>query len=151
VRLRSLRNSNIVLSGIPISQTSDVDSVTNILHDELHINAVVTKCVRLGKPGLPGARPQMLLATLADEKHVTEALHSARMLRLSTSTVIRENVYLNADLTPQQRTTLYNSRMELKRRRAAGEFNLVIRDGCVVSKPNQRLGQPTASIVTSST
>ncbi len=79
-----------------------------------------------------------MLATLADEKQATEALRSAKLLRRSTAAHIRDNVYVNADLTQQQRTALFNAHTEIRRRRAAGEMDLVIRDGHVVKKSASR-------------
>jgi hypothetical protein len=48
-------------------------------------------------------------------------------------------VYVNADLTPEQRKLDYNLRTELKHRRSVGERNLIIRNGKLVTK------QPTAA------
>jgi hypothetical protein len=46
----------------------------------------------------------------------------------------RDNVFINRDLTPEQRAFDYELRKDLKRRRAAGEQNLVIRNGKVCEK-----------------
>ncbi len=129
--LRSSRKANIVISGLSATAAGDVAVVSDLLLTELGIAAAVTKCVRLGTPG---TRPQLLLATLADDKLTMEVLRSAKLLRRSTSALVRASVYVNADLTHQQRTAMFNALMELKRRRAAGETDLVIRDGSVVKK-----------------
>ena len=55
-------------------------------------------------------------------------------MRSSADAHVRDNVYINADLKPEQRKLDYNLRCELKRRRAAGELNLVIRNGAVQIK-----------------
>jgi hypothetical protein len=119
-------------------------AVSELIHSELGVNVVVTKCLRLGKPG---SRPQLLLASLADDKQATEVLRLAKMLRHSLSEHIRTSVFINADLTHQQRTSLFNARMEIKRRRAAGETDLLVRDGRVIKKSATRATQSVVGVV----
>ena len=135
IDLRSTKKSNIVISGLKTS-TNDCTAITELIHNELHISVTVAKCCRLGKPG---TRPQLVLATLSDDAQAADVLRSAKLLRDSTDVYVHDNVYINADLTHQQRTALFKARMELKRRRAAGETDLIIRDGCVVKKSAHRV------------
>jgi len=145
IDLRSAKKANIVVSGLGISAAGDVAVVTDLLHTELNITAVVSKCVRLGKPG--GSRPHLLLATFANEKQATDVLRSAKHLRQSTSAQVRDSVFVNADLTHEQRTAMFSARTELRRRRAAGETDLVVRDGRVVKKSAPRASQATTTAV----
>ena len=80
----------------------------------------------------------ILIATLASEMDAWAAVRSATLLRKSTSPEVRNNVFLNADLTKEQRSTEFKLRAELKWRRLLGELNLVIRDGRVKAKPSAR-------------
>ena len=55
----------------------------------------------------------------------------------SVNAQVRDHVYLNADLTTDQRKANYDLRTELKRCRAAGEVDLVIRNGKMFTKPRR--------------
>ncbi len=142
---RSSRKANIVLSGVKKSLISDADIVKRLLFDELRIDATVTQCTRLGRDD--SNRPQLLLATLASEHDASAAIRSATTLRKSTSPDVRNSVFLNADLTSEQRSADYKLRAELKLRRAAGEIGLVIRDSRIVTKPAPRSAPHAAAAV----
>jgi hypothetical protein len=144
LNLRAAKRGNIIISGLRSSPAgTDTATVTDLLRTELNINASVTHCSRLGKPADDATRPRRLLVTVSSDVDSTAAIRSAKKLRSSTDAYVRDNVYINADLTPEQRTQDYNLRCELKRRRAAGETNLVIRDGAVTIKKT-RAAAPTA-------
>ena len=133
--LRASKKANIVLSGVrPSPPLSDNAVVNNLLHTELGINATVVRCSRLGKPSANPNRPQLLLATLSSDADSRAAIRSATKLRSSTDAHVRDHVYLNADLTMEQRKLDYELRTELKLRRAAGEQDLVIRVGKLHTK-----------------
>lgn len=133
--MRASKKANIVLSGLqPSSRLTDVAIVTSLLRDELSINATVVSCTRLGKPSADVNRPCRILATLSSVTDSLAAVRNAKKLRTSTEAHVREHVFVNADLTPEQRKQDYNLRTELKRRRAAGELNLVIRNGKLHTK-----------------
>ena len=133
---RSSRKINIVLSGLKLSLAGDAEIVKNLLHNDLHIDTTVTRCVRVGQA--QPDRPKLLIATLASEMDARAAIRSATLLRKSISPKVRNNVFLNADLTKEQCSTEFKLRAELKRRRLLGELNLVIRDGRVITKPSAR-------------
>ena len=144
IDLQASKKTNIVLSGIAPSLLTDADIVTNLLRDELGITANVTKCSRLGKPRADGdcdTRPRLLLVTLSSADTANDVIRVATRLRRSTNNHTRDNVFINRDLTPEQRAFDYELRQELKRRRAMGEANLVIRNGKVCEK----LTRPTAA------
>ena len=133
--LRIFKKANIVLSGIlPSSFLTDCVIVTNLLRDELNSNATVTRCTRLGKSSANPCRPCRLLATLLSGADALTAVRSAKKLS-STDAHVRGHVYINADMTPEQRKQDYNLRTELKRRLKAGEPDLVIRNGKLITKP----------------
>ena len=48
--LGSIKEGNIVMSGVNMISDSDITTVTNILQKKLSITANVTKCTHLGKP-----------------------------------------------------------------------------------------------------
>lgn len=138
--LRATRKCNLVISGLRPSPTrDDTVAAADLLRKELSITANVTHCVRLGKPTNDN-HPRRLLVTLSSDADSSSAIRSAKKLRSSTDAYVRDNVYINADLTPEQRKLDYNLRCELKRRQAAGELNLVIRNGAVQTKKPRDAG-----------
>ena len=141
--LRESKKANIVISGIKPFLLSDADLVTNLLRNELSINANVIKCSRLGKATPAKPSPRLLLATLSSEQDARAALSAAKQLRSSTDQHICSNVYVSTDLTHEQCVHDYNLRSKLRRSRAAGEQNLVIRSGPLLQ--NQQGAQPAAN------
>ena len=82
LKLRTSKETNIIISGILLSTIlSDAQSVTNLLLGELNVTAMVTHCLRLGKPNT--ARPQLLLATLA---HASDAMKVIRLAKTTPET-----------------------------------------------------------------
>jgi hypothetical protein len=147
IDLRSSKKSNIVLSGVKPSLLTDAEVVTKLLADELHITTSVIHCTRLGKPNPHASKPRLLLATLVNEKDAHTVLRSAKDLRGSSDPYVSAHVYLNADLTREQRLQEYNLRTELKQRRLAGESDLIIRNGKVIAKPLARVAARTGASV----
>ena len=133
--MRASRRSNIVLTGIlPSPPFTDFGIVTNLLCDELVINTTVTHCVRLGKPSADVNRPGVLQVTLSSESNARTAIRDARKLRNSADYHVRDHIFLNAGLTPEQCKADYELRAKLIRRRAAGEADLIIRNGKLQTK-----------------
>ena len=114
---------------------SVADLVTNLLRDELNINATIIKCSRLGKAMPAKPSPRLLLATLSPEQDDRAALSAAKQLRSSTDQHICNNEYVSVDLTREQCVHDYNLHSELRRRRTAKEQNLAIRSGHVIARP----------------
>ena len=133
LKLRTSKERNIIIFGIsPSTSVSDVHFVTNLLADELNVTTMVTHCLRLGKPNV--GRPQLLLATFAHAIDATKVIRLAKSLRNSRNDEVKNNVYINPDLTREQRSIQYNLRTELKHRKAAGEVNLIIKNNCIITK-----------------
>ena len=133
--LRVSKKANRVLSGV-LSSSSFTDSVivTNLLRDELNVNANVTRCTRLGKPSANPSRPCRLLATLSSGANALTAVRSAKKLRSSTDAYVCGHVYFNADKAPEQRKQDYDLRTKFERRRTSGEPDLIIRNGKLITK-----------------
>ena len=143
INLRTSKQSNLIISGVRPSLQSDDDLVTNLLHDELSLDVIVTKCSRIGK-ATANQSPRLLQVTLASINDVRAALRDAKKLRQSNNTYVKDHVYLNADLTREQRALDFKLRTELRRRRSAGEQNLAIRNGRVIMRPAEQRSQPVA-------
>ncbi len=109
--------------------------MTRILHNELHCQCNVTSTSRLGAGGTRGPAP--ILVSLASESEVRDVLKAAKRLRDSADPAVKASVFINPDLTKLERREQYELRNELKRRKAAGEANLIIRGGAVVVRSRQ--------------
>ena len=132
LKLRNSKETNIISSGILLSTIlSDAQIVINLLLDELNVITIVTHCLRLGKHNT--ARPQLLLANLAHASDAMKVIRLAKSLRNSRNDDVKNNVYINPDLTHEQRTIQYNLRTELKHRKAAGETDLIIKNKRIVT------------------
>ena len=129
----------------PSTSVSDAKLEANLLVDELHVITMVKHCLRLGKPNV--GRPQLLLATLAHAFDATKVICLAKSLRNSRNDEVKNNVYINPDLTREQRSIQYNLRTELKHRKVAGEANLIIKNNRIITKTlfttNAALAQTT--------
>ena len=86
-------------------------------------------CKRLGKSG--GAKPQLLLVTLPSDDNTTTIVRSARSLRSSNDVYVATNVFVNRDLTADQRKEQFDLRSEFHRRLASGESDLTIRNSSI--------------------
>lgn len=112
------RSTNVVISGVaPESTRADKDIVVDLIARELHMQSTVRGCKRLGKP-TPG-RIQLLCATLSSAVEVDQVLGSAKLLRSSTQTYIRDKVFISRDLTRAEAQAAYENRCRLRARRAA--------------------------------
>ncbi|XP_070196725.1 uncharacterized protein [Littorina saxatilis] len=91
----------------------------------------VVEPVRLGKVG--GSAPRMLRVTIRNEEKKKEIMRKAPTLNRGTNDR-NKKVYINHDQTPMQRQKYKDLRVELDQRAAAGEKNLVIRQGKIVER-----------------
>jgi hypothetical protein len=95
--------------------------------------------VRLGKVSL-GNRPRMLRVTIKKEEKRKEILRKAPELNRTVADE-KKRIYINPDYTQKQREQYKALREEKKRRIDAGEENLAIRNGKIVTvKPRQQAG-----------
>ena len=129
---RERRGKNLIIHNIPenksedpkVRQQEDNNLIQSIIKEERLIKDVkVTKTVRLGGRNQNQAvRPRLLLVQV--DGHLESVLSKARNLRNS---VKWRKAYIDPHRTPQQRQHHKELRSELKRRREAGERNIVIK------------------------
>ena len=91
INLRASNQSNLIISGIRPSLQSDDDLVTNLLHDKLSLDIIVTICSRIGKV-TANKSPCLLQVTLASINDVCAALRDAKKLRQSNNTYVKDHV-----------------------------------------------------------
>ena len=137
LRERKDRSTNIVIFGIKTGGDDD-DAVDNILSNELHLTVSATSVTRMGASSTARPSPPILVkfATAADAITV---IRSAKNLRSSTNADIQSSVFISPDYTKLEREEQYKLRTELKRQKAAGGGDLIIRKGAIIPRPTPRV------------
>ena len=139
---RERRKNNIIVHNIAEStgdtaglrEAQDKITIQDLIKNGLKVDDNVEKLARLGKRNTD--RPRLLLVTLSCER--SKILTTAWRLKNNSKW---ENTYIDPDRTLQEREEHKALRRELKRRREAGEDNLVIRDGAIVKLPWHKRGR----------
>ena len=144
---RKRQKCNIVVYGLPESSTTesgskDARGIQDLIKDMKVNNAQVTKVSRLGK--IQPNKPRPLLVTVDNERNKWLLLKSAPMLRKIPKW---QSVYVSPDLTMKEREINRALHQELKRRKEAGEKDLIIKRGKIINRqagdgPNQPAVQP---------
>ena len=121
--IKKQRGNNIVITGMPPAQSADLEikSVIDLLTVEfgwdtdLCPGVSVARCRRLGKP--QEGKFQPLLATLDTREQAEYYVKNASLLRHSTQPEIRNNVFINPDLTPSEAKAAFELRQRRRQRR----------------------------------
>ena len=122
LNLRNQRANNILISGMPPSQSEDLEkkAVIDMLRFEYDWDAElwpgisIIKCRRLGKPH--DGKCQPLLVTLDSREQAEFYIKHAKQLRNSSRPEIRQCVFINADLTPSESRAAYELRLRRRER-----------------------------------
>jgi len=121
--MKKRRANNIVITGMPPAQSPDHETkaVVDLLASEfdwdceLWPGVSVARCRRLGKQ--QEGKPQPLLVTLDTEIQAEFYIKNARQLRNSSQPAVRNNIFINPDLTPAEGKAAYELRQKRKQRR----------------------------------
>ena len=118
---------NVVLYNLvePVTSCTDTEVFTQLCQKGLGLNIKPIRTLRLGRPVENKIRP--LLVILANAEDKLTILKSASRLRSHSEF---KNVFISPDRTRQEREAF----RKLKRRRAAGEPNLIIRNDKIITK-----------------
>ena len=81
---------------------------------------------------------------MSSDDDVTAVMRFASSLRSSSNALIAQHVFINRDLTVNQRKEQFDLRVERRRRVAAGELNLVIRHGIIQKRSMSAISGGTA-------
>lgn len=145
---RETRKANLVFYNIPESTTQHATANTTALStssstndDNMKIKQIfmklgltadirISKTLRLGRNNA-SINPKPILVTLSDSKDKFNILRVAKNLRMLPTDDNCKNVYISPDLTKQQQQENKLLRIELLRRRDAGE-DVIIRKNKVV-------------------
>ena len=132
------RKGNIVVHNLPEHEgdtladrsSKDITEFTIMVKEVMRLNVSTSRSFRVGKKNQ--AKPRLLIVTLDNPSMKHDILRGAPQLR---HTERYSNIYLTPDLTQKEREEGRKLREELSRRRKAGETNLIIRGGKIVSQP----------------
>jgi len=114
------RKANVVVTGLPEARDADSDCelFVNFCSEHLSIKPHVSGCARLGKK--INDQPRRLLIKLTAEQSAEQLLKDARKLRNSPD-ALASSVFLNPDLSPQQRQLAFEARCQKRQRKVIYE------------------------------
>ena len=136
---RERRKCNLIVHNVPEPEErekseimkKDCATIQEIVTNAIKItDTKVIKTTRLGRKTESATRPRLLLVVLEDESMKRRILGQAKTLRRNDKW---GNIFISPDQTPQEREKSKKLREELKRRRAAGETNIIIKRGIIVT------------------
>ena len=109
-----------------------INNIIRIITNELNLQVRPTSVSKLGKGY--GGRPAPLLLKFSTSDDAASVIKSDKNLRTSTDNDIKSSVFISPDYTKLERHEQFILRSELHRRRAAGENNLIIRNGSIFTR-----------------
>lgn len=137
------RKTNVIIHGLqePSVSLSDdpreVDSalIQELMHKVSCDDVSVTHMTRLGSPPDPDAKPRPVKLELPSVESRNRVLRNAKNLKSSGDSPWGR-VFVHQDLTPREREARRTLVQELKARKEAGETNLIIANGKIVTRRN---------------
>jgi len=137
------RTSNIVVSGLAANNSADDDAraVAELLRDEYGWDpnewpgVNIIKVRRLGKTQENKLQP--LLVTLDSQRQAQYYINNAKWLRASSNEDVRDNVFINADMTPSEAKAAYELRVQ--RRQRAQRYESSQNSGQPAPKPGRTI------------
>ena len=137
------REKNIVIFGIAESKETgiaakaeDLSTVQDLItsHCPEILDEDITEPIRLGKnKPAEGDKPRPLKLKMSSVKAKWSAIKISKAININRS--IEERIYINPDLSNEERVTQKALRTQLKARKAAGENDLIIKGDKIVKKP----------------
>jgi len=127
---RDRRKRNVIIYNFPEAKdrTDDKNSFLTLCRTVFDLNAPVTQVLRLGKRFENKFRPLLVCFEEEDDKSNVIS-HSNWLCRHDQY----KRVFIAPDRTKFEREKYTKLVNELKERKARGETNLIIRNGCMVS------------------
>ena len=103
--------NNLVISGIQEQEDqNDLDTVTNIIRNELEIEAEITSIERCGKKRPDSNTPRPIKIVISNPQNRRKILSKAKILRESEDEDIKSSVYIRPDQTRKQQEQAKNLR-----------------------------------------
>ena len=139
---RERRKKNLIIHNLPEPTVGDTDeqrttgdlqAISGLLDSEFGVSRnQVSKPVRLGAK--KSNKPRLLKIEISDVNVKRNILKQATKLRSSST---YGNIYISPDLTRKEREHSKALREELLRRKAAGEKDIFIKFGKIVTRSTQ--------------
>lgn len=144
---RERRACNIVLTGMsPVNGLGDHEAVKRLFRQEFNMSPDIKRVRRIGTATQPG-KPKPLLVTLSSQKDVEYLTEHARRLRQSAVKSVRENVFLNRDLTRAEQQAAYALRHRRREARKSSKSVDVPATSTLQSVPAPGLGPRTPTVI----
>ena len=136
------RASSFIVSGLPPSTTvQDQQLVSQLCSDELNITAEITATKRLGRS--TDNKPQPILVHVRQQSVAQQIISCAKNLRQSNHMFVRQNVYINYNMTQAEARAAYELRCRRRQATSREGYNKPSANLITVSSPVQTLN-PTA-------
>ena len=108
-----LIKKNLVMAGVTESQSEegDLQSVVDIIKNNLDIDADIEKVTRIGKTPGDGT-PRLLKLFMRTQENRKSILQNAKKLRQSEDDDVKAKVFINPDMTTKQQLEAKNLRLQ---------------------------------------
>lgn len=108
---KARRANSFIISGLPSdAQTSDSELTKQLCHNEFDLSIEVTSSKRIGKPTTN--QPQRLLVHIKSRDQAQAIIQIARCLRKSVKPEVRENIFINPNLTKAEAKVQFELRQQ---------------------------------------
>jgi len=142
------RANNVVICGLTNDESYDDKAViTEMIFQEFGRQVIVKSTRRLGQK--TEGKTQNVLAVLCSIDDVSYLISNARLLRLSRNEFVRNNIYINADLTPAEAKASFDLRCARRRRIPASQTGG--KSNAVAVQPTEPSATPVTTVQLSAT
>jgi vacuolar-type H+-ATPase subunit I/STV1 len=149
---REKRALNLVISGLPevehqndtekkakenmdLVECADDQDIIAVFAEKVGLEAdMIETCTRIPEKRREDGPPRYMLVKMKSLGAKRQMLDKARTYRENSESYGYKKVYVNNDLTRQERNRQYNLRQELRRRRDAGEKDIMIKGDEIVKR-----------------
>ena len=136
---RDRRQKNIIIYNLPEATDHAADKVSflALCKTVFNLDVLVTRVIRLGKRQENKHRPLLVCFTHKDEK--TTVISRSNLLHRHDKF---KRVFIAPDQTKFEREKHAKLVNELRERKTKGETNLIIRNGCIITRPSHPASNP---------
>ena len=136
------RQCNVIIHGLPEPTATEADDRRNedlnLVEQMLHVmncdQVSVNHITRLGTPKEdPSSKPRPVKLSMLSSDARLKVLRNSKNLRVSNDATWK-TVFMHQDLTPRERENRRRLVQQLKDRKSAGETNLIIINGKIVTR-----------------
>ena len=132
----SRRKKNVIVSGLKESASkSDAESFVSLCRDHLNMVPRVAEngVRRLGTYDAVAPKPRRMLVRLDTDAAAADLIQRARDLRKSLVTDVSNNIFINADLSPEEAKAAYDLRVKKRSERGGRLTHDVVSSAVYVS------------------